>query len=80
MSYTQFPRGTAGILVRVRELCNFARRYPYADLMLARTGASDMGAAIAALIAACDLFLALDNDPWQTDAVAPGTSPEDVEE
>ncbi len=79
MAYTEFSRGTAGILTRVRALCNFARRYPYADLMLARTGASDMGAAIGALIAACDLFLALDNDPWQTDAVGPSTSPEDEE-
>ena len=63
----------------MRELCNFARRYPYADLMLARTGASDMGAAITALIAACDLFQLADNNPWETDAESPSTSPEDVE-
>ena len=80
MAYAEFPRGTAGILTRVRSLCNFARRYPYADLLLARTGSADMGAAVGALIAACDLFLALDNDPWQTDAISPSTSPEDVEE
>ena len=79
MAYQEFGRGTAGILTRVRALCEFARRYPYADLLLIRTGASDMGLAVGALIAACDAFLLLDNNPWETDAVSPGTSPEDVE-
>jgi len=79
MAYQEFGRGTAGILTRVRALCEFARRYPYADLLLARTGAADMGAAVGALIAACDLLQLADNNPWETDAIAPGTSPEDVE-
>jgi hypothetical protein len=79
MSFPQFPRGTAGILDRVRELCKFARRYPYAQLLLQRTGQPEMGAAVGSLIAACDAFEALDNNPWESDAVSPGTSPEDEE-
>lgn len=80
MSVPQFARGTAGILDRVRELCKFARRYPYVQLLLTRTGHPEMGAAVSSLIAACDAFEALDNNPWERDAVSPSTSPEDEEE
>ena len=80
MGYPSFPRGTAGLLTRVRELCSFARRYPYDSLLLMRTGDTAMGDAVALLIAACDAFTVLDNNPWEADAVGPSVSPEDVEE
>ena len=79
MAYREFDRGTSGILTRVRDLCNFARRYPYSALMLERTGASGMGDAIELLIAACDIFILTDNNPWETDKISPSTSPEDEE-
>ena len=79
MAYTDFPRGTAGILKRARDLASFARRYDYAGLMTTRTGNANLGDAVELLIAAIDLFESADNDPYQADAVSPGVTPEDVE-
>jgi len=39
-----------------------------------------MGDAVQLLIAACDAFIVLDNNPWETDRISPSTSPEDVDE
>lgn len=80
MAFQRFGRGTSGIMSRISALCNFARRYPYAELLNIRTGSTDMGDAVALLVAACDAFQIGDNNPWESDAVAPSTSPEDVEE
>lgn len=66
--------GTSTIYHLAKKICKMVGIYGATDLA-ARTSA-DFAAAVAALVAACQAFEALDNYPFQIDRVNPA-GPED---
>lgn len=66
--------GTSSIYYLAKHICRIFNKYHATDL--ASRTSSDFAAAVAALVAACMAFEALDNFPFQVDRVAPD-GPED---
>ena len=67
--------GTSTIYHLARKICKMVALYGATDLS-SRLSA-EFATAVAALVAACQAFEALDNQPFQTDRIAPD-GPEDA--
>lgn len=68
--------GVPTIVKLVRHICRLVTRYGAADLAARTT--PEFATAVAALMAACEAFTALDDYPMQIDASAPFKAGEDV--